>query len=173
MQVFIALLKFDFFFFIGFSVQFIVIVASTMKEGNDKVFGMDYEFYVTIGALPVTLIFLLCAAWCTRREMRYTMWCVVAIFHAALAYFIFKLVRMYQPGYEDSYKPARRSLTTFGKFLPSPARNCEVFRTRCADPLFSCHHDSAHLLDNRKRNRLHIELRQGPQASHNEAEDER
>lgn len=30
-----------------------------------------------------------------------------------LAYFLFKLVRMYQPSREDEYLPARRSLTFF------------------------------------------------------------
>lgn len=41
---------------------------------------------------------------------------VVGVLFAALAYFIFKLVRMYQSPYDANYKPARRSLTTFGKF---------------------------------------------------------
>lgn len=115
-QIFIALLKFDFFFFVGFTVQFIVIVASTTgfaKDPSAIIRGKDYEFYVTIAALPVTIAFLATAAWCTRRELRAMMWCVVVIFHAALAYFIFKLVRMWQPTYEQTYKPARRSLTTF------------------------------------------------------------
>ena len=116
-QIFIALLKFDFFFFVGFTVQFIVIVASTTgfaTSPSDTVGGKDYEFYVTIAVLPITILFLLLAAWCTRREKRISMWCVVGIFLAALAYFIFKLVRMWQPAYEQNYKPARRSLTTFG-----------------------------------------------------------
>lgn len=114
-QIFIALLKFDFFFFIGFTVQFIVIVASTTGYktrdfiNSDK----DYEFYVTIAALPITIAFLTLAAWCTRREKKVAMWVVVGVFFSALAYFIFKLVRMYQPRFEQSYKPARRSLTTF------------------------------------------------------------
>lgn len=116
-KIFIALLKFDFFFFVGFTVQFIVIVASTTgfaAKRDDTVGGKDYEFYVTIAFLPITILFLLLAAWCTRREKRVSMWCVVGVFFAALAYFIFKLVRMWQPKHEEDYKPARRSLTTFG-----------------------------------------------------------
>lgn len=114
-QIFIALLKFDFFFFVGFTVQFIVIVASTTgyKTVKTAIPGKDYEFYVTIAALPITIAFLALAAWCTRREKRTAMWAVVAVFFAALAYFVFKLVRMYQSQYEQNYKPARRSLTTF------------------------------------------------------------
>jgi hypothetical protein len=121
-QIFIALLKFDFFFFVGFTVQFIVIVASTTgfaKDQNALIRGKDYEFYVTIAALPVTIAFLATAAWCTRRELKVAMSGVVLIFHAALAYFIFKLVRMWQPNYEQTYKPARRSLTTFGMCICS------------------------------------------------------
>jgi hypothetical protein len=115
-QIFIALLKFDFFFFVGFTVQFIVIVASTTGFATDEgaiVGGKDYEFYVTIAALPITIAFLITAAWCTRREKKGVMWGIVVIFFAALAYFIFKLVRMWTPNTEQTYKPARRSLTTF------------------------------------------------------------
>ncbi|KAI5850671.1 hypothetical protein BZA05DRAFT_60609 [Tricharina praecox] len=115
-QIFIALLKFDFFFFVGFTVQFIVIVASTTgftKNQSNTIGGKDYEFYVTIAALPITIAFLATAAFFTRREKRGVMWGVVVILFAALAYFIFKLVRMWTPTYEETYKPARRSLTTF------------------------------------------------------------
>ncbi|RPB04481.1 hypothetical protein L873DRAFT_1666982 [Choiromyces venosus 120613-1] len=117
-QIFIALLKFDFFFFVGFSVQFIVIVASTsgyLQGGGSRLgnTNKDYEFFITIAVLPLTIAFLVLAAWCTRREKKIPMIFIIVIFFAALAYFIFKLVRMYNGGFVQSYKPARRSLTTF------------------------------------------------------------
>lgn len=117
-QIFIALLKFDFFFFVGFTVQFIVIVASTSGylEGGGSRFGntnKDYEFFLTIAVLPLTIAFLVLAAWCTRREKKIPMVFIIVIFFAALAYFVFKLVRMYHGTFVQSYKPARRSLTTF------------------------------------------------------------
>lgn len=151
-QIFIALLKFDFFFFVGFSIQFVVIVASTFsKEGRGTILNRDYEFYVTIAAIPITIVFLLCAAWCTRREMRYPMWGVVIVFHAAFAYFIFKLVRMYQKESAPDYKPARRSLTTFGMHLVKSIRVP-------ANTSDSCNNPPSDRSYNRERHQLHNEL---------------
>jgi hypothetical protein len=57
-QIYIALLKFDFFFFLGFTVQFVVIVIDRRST----------EFALTVAAIPVTITILVMAAFFTRRE---------------------------------------------------------------------------------------------------------
>jgi len=49
----------------------------------------------------------------TRREIKIGMVINIILYHAALAYFLFKLVRIYQPDHRDQYKAAKASLTIF------------------------------------------------------------
>lgn len=97
------MLKFDFFFFLGFTIQFIVIVLNVK----------DVEFALTIAVIPVTILFLYVTWICVKRENTIGMCIMIVIFHAGMAYFLFKLVRMYQPSEEEKYMAARKTLTTF------------------------------------------------------------
>jgi len=101
-QIYIALLKFDFFFFLGFTVQFVVIVTQR-----------QIEFALTIAAMPVTIMILLAAAWFVRKENLWGTIAVVILYFGGLAYFVFKLVRMYSSAREDAYRPARKELASF------------------------------------------------------------
>ncbi|KAK9458510.1 uncharacterized protein V1516DRAFT_630578 [Lipomyces oligophaga] len=102
-QIYITLLKFDFFFFVGFTIQFCVIVLARK----------DVEFGLTIAVIPLTLLVFALATVAVRQENEIGVAAVFFIFLSGMAYFLFKLVRMYQPSQSWKYIAARKSLTAF------------------------------------------------------------
>jgi hypothetical protein len=104
-QIYIALLKFDFFFFLAFTVQFLVVVEKTSTV----------EVVLTAAALVITFFLLFAAAFWVRRESIAGMIACIFVYFIALAYFLFKLIRMYvaDRARQEDYKPARKSLTAF------------------------------------------------------------
>jgi len=83
-QIFLCLIKFDLFFWIGFSVQFIFLV---LNNG-------DAEYYLTCAALPLSLIVLIEGHLAARHENKIMMWSFMAGCVAALVYFVYKLVKV-------------------------------------------------------------------------------
>lgn len=112
-QVHRALLMLDFFFFLGFTVQFIVIMV------RDK---SSVEFILTVIVLPITILLLV---WCDFSVTREIFWATAAamvIMCCGCAYVLFKMIRLYTKytsAYEygvkpGAYFPGRKSLVTFG-----------------------------------------------------------
>lgn len=108
-----SLLIFDFFFFIGFTVQFLVIMVSKRTS---------VEFILTVCVLPLTLILLFFSDLATTREWIWLSATTTLTFLGGCAYVIFKMVRMYTK-YDSAYNtgvqpgesfPGRKSLVTFG-----------------------------------------------------------
>ena len=73
----------------------------------------EFEYGLTAAAIPITIAILLLAAFFTRREIKVGIIFVILLYLAGLAYFLFKLVRIYQPGFKENYTAVQRSLTAF------------------------------------------------------------
>ena len=73
------------------------------------------ETVLTSAALAITFVLLFMAAFWVRRESVVGMIVIIIFYFCALAYFIWKLVRMYaaEPERIVDYIPARKSLASF------------------------------------------------------------
>ncbi|KAI0709129.1 hypothetical protein C8Q76DRAFT_742333 [Earliella scabrosa] len=102
-QVMICLLKFDFFAFIGVTMQLLIVVLATSTA----------EFGLTIAAIPIVLVLLVGCGLAVQREIKWLMTVSLILMLAAETYFIYKLVRFYEPNSRDLYNTVRSTLTTF------------------------------------------------------------
>lgn len=112
-QIHRLLLMFSFFFFLGFTIQFIIIMI------NDK---SSVEFILTVLVLPLTIGVLLLSDLAVSKELLWLTIPCLMVYLGGIAYVLFKMIRLYtkytsaydlslQPG---DYFPGRKSLLTFG-----------------------------------------------------------
>ncbi|KAG1756802.1 uncharacterized protein EDB91DRAFT_1325724 [Suillus paluster] len=101
-QIFICLLKFDFFCFVGVTMQLLIVVLSSNSA----------EFGVTVAAIPVVVILLAGCARAVKHEVRWMMMIALVLMVAAMTY-LYKLVRFYEPSSEQQYYSTRATLTVF------------------------------------------------------------
>jgi len=71
------------------------------------------EFGVTIAAIPVVLGLLVLCGVAVQREIKWLMSISLVLMLAAMSYFLYKLVRFYQPSSEGQYLSTRATLTVF------------------------------------------------------------
>jgi len=102
-QIMICLLKFDFFCFVGVTMQLLIIILADNTA----------EFGVTIAAIPVVLILLIGAGFAVQREIKWLMTASQILMLAAETYFVYKLVRFYEPSSSETYISTRATLTAF------------------------------------------------------------
>ncbi|KAL0950861.1 hypothetical protein HGRIS_007620 [Hohenbuehelia grisea] len=101
-QIFECLVKFDVFFWVGFSVQFIWIV---LKKD-------DWEYYVTWAALPLSLVLLVEGHLAARHENKWMMATFLSGCVGAMVYFIYKLAKVIINN-NDEFTLVRNSLSIF------------------------------------------------------------
>lgn len=85
-QVYESVLCFSFFFFLSFSIQFLFLVLSRQ----------DPEYALTWAMLPISALWLGLGMLAARREWRWPMRVFLVGLLVGMAYFIFKLVRVWQ-----------------------------------------------------------------------------
>jgi len=101
-QIFLCLVKFDLFFWIGFCVQFLWLVLSKT----------DWEYYVTWAALPLSVVLLIEGHLAARYENKWMMVTFMSGCMGALVYFIYKTYKLLKYRNSD-YAQVWHSLTTF------------------------------------------------------------
>jgi len=102
-QIFICLTKFDVFFWIGFSVQWIFLVL----KSNDA------EYYITVAALPLSLLLLIEGHMAARYESKWLMISFMSGCVAACCYFVYKLYKILRFKDDLDLKPVFKTLTVF------------------------------------------------------------
>ncbi|KAA1468574.1 hypothetical protein DENSPDRAFT_878231 [Dentipellis sp. KUC8613] len=102
-QIFQCLVKFDVFFFVSFSVQFIWLVLQSH----------NWEFYITCAALPFSVVLLVEGHLAARYEHRTMMLTFMAGCGGALVYFCYKFIKVLIHKDDKDFNSVWQSLTIF------------------------------------------------------------
>jgi len=101
-QVFECLVKFDVFFWVAFCVQLIWLVLQKQ----------DWEYYVTVAALPLSIIVLVEGNLAARHENKWMMCTFISGCFGALVYFVYKLAKVITLK-DDEFSQTWKSLIIF------------------------------------------------------------
>lgn len=102
-QLLIVLLCYDWFFFGGFTVQLLILYVD----------NSNWEFWVTVAALPVTVFGLLAARYAVRRELQWLMYLFDLCLVAAMTYFCYQFWRIFGSVHAKTYRNDRITLGIF------------------------------------------------------------
>jgi len=102
-QIYECLVKFDVFFWVGFSVQFIWLVLLVH----------DWEYYVTCAALPLSLVLLVEGHLAARHENKLMMYTFISGCGGAMLYFVYKLVKVLRFRNTQDFVLVWKTLTIF------------------------------------------------------------
>lgn len=102
-QIFLCLIKFDVFFWVGFSIQFIWLVLNKHNA----------EYYLTCAALPLSLVLLIEGHLAARHENKLMMLTFMTGCVAAMVYFVYKLQKVLRFKDTPTFALVWQTLTTF------------------------------------------------------------
>lgn len=102
-QIYECLVKFDVFFWAGFSIQFIWLVLQKT----------DWEYYVTCAALPLSLVLLVEGHLAAKHENKMMMVTFMSGCVGAMIYFVYKLVKVLILKNTDQFRFIWKTLTAF------------------------------------------------------------
>ncbi|KAJ6604439.1 hypothetical protein DFH09DRAFT_1354193 [Mycena vulgaris] len=102
-QIYECLVKFDVFFWVGFSVQFIWLVL----------LDRNWEYYVTFAALPLSVVLLIEGHLAARHENKLMMYTFISGCAGGMIYFVYKLVKVLRFKHTHDFELVWKTLTVF------------------------------------------------------------